>query len=134
MSDDVSGWNSFASGPFPEIAGPYRARREGEGWAYAFVTDERHLNRNGVVHGGALMSFADDTLGATLWEIAGRRPISTVQLNTHFVAPVRAGDVVHLRAELVRQTRTLLFVRATLDVQGRTVAALDGIWKILGER
>jgi acyl-coenzyme A thioesterase PaaI-like protein len=85
-----------------------------------------------VVHGGMLMSFADDVLGMTVWEAAGRRPCTTVQLNTHFVSPARAGEFVEGRAEVLRATRTVVFVRGTLSVAGRTVVAADGVWKILG--
>src|SRR3712207_8296997 len=52
------------------------------GRRYGFVAEARHINLGGVVHGGMLMSFADDVLGMTVWEAAGRKPCTTVQLNT----------------------------------------------------
>jgi acyl-coenzyme A thioesterase PaaI-like protein len=84
------------------------------------------------VHGGMLMSFADDAFGMAVWEAADRQPCTTVQLNTQFIAPVRAGEFVESRAELLRRTRTLIFIRGTLAVGGRTVIHADGVWKILG--
>lgn len=134
MSDASEGWKPLRAGGFPGIAGPYLGRREGNGWIYGFTAEARHLNVGGVVHGGALVAFADETLGMTLWEAAERRPLTTVQLNTQFIAAVREGEFVTLRAELLRRTRSLLFVRGLLRVEDRTVAALDGVWKILGER
>ncbi len=134
MSDASEGWKPLRTGGFPGLVGPYLSRREGTGWSYGFTAEARHLNVGGVVHGGALIAFADETLGMTLWEAAGRRALTTVQLNTHFIAPVREGEFVTLRAEVLRRTRTLLFVRGLLCVEDRMVAALDGVWKILGER
>ena len=134
MSDASEDWQPLRTAGFPGLVGPYLGRRDGEGWTYGFTAEARHLNVGGVVHGGALIAFADETLGMTLWEAAERRPVTTVQLNTHFIAPVRQDDFVTLRAEVLRRTRTLMFVRGLLRVEERTVAALDGVWKILGER
>ncbi len=38
------------------------------------------------------------------------------------------------RAEIVRKTRSLVFIRGQLTVGARVVLAADGIWKILSPR
>jgi uncharacterized protein (TIGR00369 family) len=128
-----AGWKIMPASDYPALIGPFLARREegGGGWRYAFVAERRHLNKGGVVHGGMLVSFADDALGATIWEAVGRRSVTTVQLNTQFIAPVRAGDLVEARAEVLRATRTVVFIRGVLEVGGRAVVHADGVWKIL---
>jgi uncharacterized protein (TIGR00369 family) len=129
----AAGWTPLRVDGYPALIGPFLARREGDGaWRYGFVAEPRHLNKGGVVHGGMLMSFADDVLGMTAWEAADRQPCTTVQLNTQFVAPARPGALVEGRAEVLRRTRTLIFMRGTLAVGDRTVVHADGVWKILG--
>jgi uncharacterized protein (TIGR00369 family) len=129
----AAGWKPMPASDYPALVGPFLARRDGEGdWRYGFVAEQRHLNLGGVVHGGMLMSFADDALGATVWQSVGRRPCTTVQLSTQFVSPVRLGELVEVRAEVLRATRTVVFVRGVLEVGGRTVVHADGVWKILG--
>jgi uncharacterized protein (TIGR00369 family) len=128
----AAGWKPMRASDYPALVGPFLARREGDAWRYAFVAEQRHLNLGGVVHGGMLMSFADDALGATIFEAVGRRPVTTVQLNTQFIAPVRLGELVEARAEVLRHTRTVVFVRGLLEVAGRTAVHADGVWKILG--
>lgn len=129
----AAGWRPIPGmDGYPALIGPFLARREGETWGYGFLAEPRHLNKGGVVHGGMLMSFADDVLGMTAWEAVGRQPCTTVQLNTQFVAPARTGELVEGRAEVLRRTRTLLFMRGTLAVGDRTVVHADGVWKILG--
>ena len=39
--------------------------------------------------------------------------------------------MVEARGEIVRGTRSLVFIRGLLTVGERTVAAIDGIWKVL---
>jgi uncharacterized protein (TIGR00369 family) len=117
---------------YPALIGPFWYKREEGGFRYGFPAEARHLNLGGVVHGGMLMSFADDVLGMTVWEAAGRKPCTTVQLSTQFISPARAGEFVEGRAEVLRSTRSVVFVRGLVTVGDRTVIHADGIWKILG--
>ncbi len=126
-----AGWKIMPAEDYPALIGPFLARRDGDGWRYAFVAEQRHLNKGGVVHGGMLVSFADDALGATVFEAVGRQPVTTVQLNTQFIAPVRLGELAEMRAEVLRRTRTVVFVRGVVEVGGRAVVHADGVWKIL---
>ena len=45
---------------------------------------------------------------------------------------MRLGEFVEVGAEVLRATRTVVFVRGTLEVAGRAVVHADGVWKILG--
>ncbi len=130
----AAGWRRMPAEGYPALIGPFWAKRRegGEGWRYGFLAEPRHLNDGGVIHGGMLMSFADDVLGLTVWEAAGRRMCTTVQLNTHFIAPLRVGEFLEGEAEILRATRTVVFVRGLLRVGDRTCVAADGVWKILG--
>ncbi len=128
----AAGWKPMPAEDYPALIGPFLARREGDGWRYAFVAEQRHLNKGGVVHGGMLVSFADDALGGTVFEAVGRQPVTTVQLNTQFISPARLGELVEMRAEVLRRTRTVVFVRGVLEAGERTVVHADGVWKILG--
>jgi len=125
-------WRLLQPEGYPALIGPFWYRREEGGFRYGFTAEPRHLNNGGVVHGGMLMSFADDVLGMTVWEAAGRRPCTTVQLSTQFISPARLGEFVEGRAEIMRTTRSVVFVRGLVTVGDRTVIHADGIWKILG--
>ncbi|MDN3564655.1 PaaI family thioesterase [Paeniroseomonas aquatica] len=141
MPDDMTpfdpattGWKRMQPDGYPGLIGPFWFKRDadGGGFRYGFTAEARHLNLGGVVHGGMLMSFADDVLGMTVWEAAGRKPCTTVQLSTQFIAPVKLGDYVVGRAEVLRTTRSVVFVRGLVSVGDRTIVHADGIWKILG--
>lgn len=127
----AAGWRRMRSaGAFMSTAGPLWARREGEGWVYGVWSTDAHLNPAGVVHGGLLATLADHAISTVAWEAAARAPCVTVQLDTQFLAPVAAGVLLEARAQLVRRTSSLLFMRGLLQVAGRDVLAAQAVMKL----
>lgn len=126
-----AGWQVRALEGFIAHAGPLWARREGEGWAYGFAIGPQHLNPAGVVHGGALLTLVDHAMSTVAWEAAGRVPCVTLQLDSHFAAPVGAGQFVEARAQVVRRTGSLVFMRGELQVGGSLVLAAQALMKPL---
>jgi acyl-coenzyme A thioesterase PaaI-like protein len=128
----AAGWKPLKDPGFTQHIGPIWARREGEVWIYGLLPEAKHLNSRGVVHGGMLMSFADEALSLWVWEAAERKRCATIQLDTHFLAAIRPGQFVIARGEVTRRTRSVLFVRGSFSVGEREVATAKGIWKVLG--
>jgi uncharacterized protein (TIGR00369 family) len=115
------------------LIGPLWQHGEGQELAFGFLVEEKHLNRRGVVHGGMLMTFADQALGLTARELTGGLPQATIQLDTHFIAPAVAGEFITVKAEVLRRTRSILFLQGALQVGERVVASSQGIWKVLSK-
>lgn len=121
-------------GGFIEMAGPYFFRRRDAGdspdvFHYGFQTGEAHHNSNGVIHGGALMTFADTAMGATVYFLA-QRPCATISMTSEFVVAAKPGDWIDARVTIIRQTRSLTFARCTLEGGGAVVLNASGIWKL----
>jgi uncharacterized protein (TIGR00369 family) len=118
---------------FGRLIGPLYVRkpRDGRTYAWGFRAADKHLNPGGVVHGGMLVSFADQCLGALVYFAAGKKPCSTIDLATSFVAPGRPGDWVECTGSVTRTTRDLVFVTGRVHVGAHTLVDLKGIWKIL---
>ncbi|MDB5314659.1 MAG: thioesterase superfamily protein [Rhodospirillales bacterium] len=130
----AEGWHVLPERGFPVHVGTFFGKQFEAGLRYGFVAEQRHLNVGGVVHGGMLMTFMDDMLGTTVWEAAGRQPVSTIQLNSRFVSPARLGEFVECVPRVERMARSVAFIRGELLVGDRLVMAADGVWKILGQR
>lgn len=125
------GWRAMPKLALPGAIGVPWSRRIDGVWRYGLLTSDAHLNPQGVVHGGVLMTLTDHALSLLAWEAAGRAPCTTIQLNTQFLNVVRPGDFVWVDGEVTRRTRTLVFTRGLLRVAERTVGAADGVWRIL---
>ncbi len=116
-------------GPFAQTLGPLYIREDGAG--FAFRATALHCNARGVVHGGMLMTFADQTLGLTVQRALGTVDVATTSLNCDLVASAVPGDLVEGRAQITRITRSIVFVRGTLNCGDRVVLTASGLWKRL---
>ena len=59
------GWKLVETTGFLHLIGPLWQRLVDGAYEYALVTEDKHHNRNGLVQGGVLMTFADRTCGMT---------------------------------------------------------------------
>jgi uncharacterized protein (TIGR00369 family) len=118
-------------GPFGEAAGPFYFRRESDGgFRYGFLPQARHTNPVGVVHGGALYTFADQIMGRMLYSL-DRRMNVTVSLTVDYLAAAKPGEWIDGAVEIVRMTRSLAFLRSVLSVRGEPVCTVGGVFKFL---
>ncbi len=124
------GWERVEGHNFGELVGPIWRRGDPH---FGFVAAEKHANHIGIVHGGMLMTFADQAMGMTGRRATDDKPHATIELNMQFVGAVQIGDFVEAHCEIVRMTRSLLFIESKLKVGERPVASASGIWKILAE-
>lgn len=130
-----AGWLPTPGGGFTNHAGPFWLRSAPEGLEAALPIEAHHCNEHlGTLHGGVLMTFVDVALGAKVVEAIGGPLCTTTQINLHFVASAKRGDLMTCRPELVRRTKRLFFVRGLIEAGGRTIANADGIWTILEPR
>ncbi|MDH0739710.1 PaaI family thioesterase [Achromobacter spanius] len=127
----AEGWRCKTLPGFAGLIGPLWVRKEAQAWAYGLLATADHLNPAGVVHGGLLTALLDHGLSAIAWQALDRRPCVTVQLDTHFLAPARAGQFLEVRGQLLRATSSLVFMRGELSVAGNVVATGAAVLKVL---
>jgi uncharacterized protein (TIGR00369 family) len=120
---------------FNSHIGTLYAKRGPKGTRDEFVMGfrvHRHMsNPAGGLHGGMMMSVADlvGTMGGgTL--VGLRKFLPTVSMTFDFVAPAKLGDWVEGRAEVVGQTRSLLFTSISLTVGEERILRASQIAKI----
>lgn len=130
----AAGWEPYRTEGFIDLVGPFWMRPEGDSYRYAFLAESKHHNRRGVVQGGMLMTFADRSMGMTCWYANGQQPQATVQLDMHFIDAVQIGEFVEAKCQVVRRTRSVIFMHADLVVGTRVVATAKGIWKTLAKK
>jgi uncharacterized protein (TIGR00369 family) len=127
------GWEVVNNTAFGDLVGPVWRRDEAERKLFGFVVAPKHLNRAGNLHGGMLMTLADQSMAIAARDATGSKRHATIELNTQFVGGVKLGEFVEARPEVVRATRSVVFMQVKMFVGGRIVLSANGIWKILDE-
>ena len=106
-------WGDFPRSSFAAATGRLLFRPAGpkRGEVRMFPT-EAHMNMGGSIHGGAVMSFIDMAMfaGGRCAGMAEGHYV-TLDLTTHFIARGQVGIPLDAKVELVRQTRSLVFLQ-----------------------
>jgi len=117
--------------PFGQLVGPICYRPFEDGVHIGLRAEAHHINPGGVVHGGLLMTLADDLMGATVYSQLGNEPKATVSLNSDFISAAKEGDWIEGVGEITRRTQTLIFVRAELHVGDKPLLSAQAVWKFV---
>jgi uncharacterized protein (TIGR00369 family) len=129
----AAGWVMAQAPGFGDLIGPLW-RRDFDGRPrFGFVVAPKHLNRAGNLHGGMLTAFADMAMALTGRHATGGKSHATMELNIQFIGTARRGEFVEAYCELLRETRSVLFLRTKMYVGERIVVSANGIWKLIGE-
>jgi len=129
---EASGWKRLRSaGPFMALTSELWRRSEATVTEYGLLTEKKHLNAAGTVHGGFLVTLIDQIISIEAWEAVGRKPMATIQLDTHFMGAVREGEWLVSRAIVEQKTRSMVFLSAQISTAQRPVARAQGIMKLL---
>jgi uncharacterized protein (TIGR00369 family) len=99
----------------------------------AMDVEERHVNLQGLVHGGMLAILADTACGLAIRSAIepGRLHVTT-DLDVHFLSPARPGRLVG-HGSAVKIGRSLAFAESSVeDADGRLLAKAQGRFSVGG--
>jgi uncharacterized protein (TIGR00369 family) len=94
--------------------------------------EHRHLNINGVVHGGVYATILDTAMGASVVSLLREgETTATTSLYVEFLRAAREGDTLTARGEVLRRGRHIAFVEGNLyGADGRRLSQARGTWYI----
>ena len=96
-----------------------------------FRPSERNLNSTGILHGGAIATFADYSLFMIAQETIQGRPSVTVTLNNDLMRPARVETLLTGRGDVLRTTKSLVFVRGIITSEDLPVVSFSGVIKFI---
>lgn len=128
-----AGWEIGQSAAFGTLVGPVWRKEVGDRLHFGFIVAPKHINRAGNVHGGMLMTLADQSMAMAARPATGGKRQATMELNIQFVGPAHLGEFVEAHPTVVRVTRSVAFMEVKMFVGKRLVASASGIWKTFGE-
>ena len=105
-----------------------------DGAAIAFLdVDDRHLNPNGIVHGGVVFTLADTAMGRATMAVLGDGQIcASIEVSVRYLRPIPGGRLV-ATASVLRAGRRIVHLECsvTVDDDDRPVAVLQGSFAVL---
>ena len=120
-------------GGFMALNGPLYLSHEGDEVLLGFRVEQRHCNPLANCHGGMLASFADMLLPVSVHRKRpdiGLRFLPTINLQLDYLAPSPLGAWVQGEAQVLRATRSLVFVQGLITADGEPAVRMSGIFKI----
>ena len=119
-------------GGFMAAAGPIYVRRDAAGRAtFGLLVEPRHCNAKDMCHGGMLAALTDVVLGIGGLEQAGVRGFFiTISLTQDFLAPVPLGAWLEAEVDLLRRTRTTMFVQGVFRVRREAALRASGVFRL----
>lgn len=75
----------------------------------SFPVLERQTNPLGNMQGGYITAAFDNTMGPLSY-LAARKPCTTIDLNTHYMRPIKPGDRLFVQARIVLQSPNIMFM------------------------
>lgn len=126
-------WEGFD--PFEEQSGPYYFREEADGtYRCAFISEPKHMNGQGAMHGGAMMTFADYAIFVVARPAIENVASVTLTMNCEFISAAGVGEFIEATGEIVRETGSLVFARGTIFSGDRTILTFSGVLKKIRPR
>jgi uncharacterized protein (TIGR00369 family) len=94
--------------------------------------ERRHLNINGVVHGGVYATILDTAMGASVVSrLREGETTATTSLYVEFLRAAREGDTLTARGVVLRRGRHIAFAEGNLfGADGRRLSQARGTWYI----
>lgn len=88
-----------------------------------FDVKEWELNPEGGLHGGMIVTGFDVTFGLLCHYYAKQHLVSTVNITTTFLKPIRPDDTVHYHAQITSLGRTLVSMTAEARLEREDILA-----------
>ena len=100
-------------------------------YEFSIKVEEKLLNTGKIAHGGFIATIADTGMGNAAHIAAGNKRSVTVNLDIKYISAGKLGDNLVGKVEVLKRTKTLVFINSKILNSNGIVATASGTWKIL---
>ena len=100
-------------------------------YEFKATIQEFHLNKREITHGGFICSLIDAGAGTAVYRVSNNQSCVTVSLDVKFIAPSRLGDEILGKVNILKRTKSMLFVNCNLYINKNIIASATGVWKVI---
>ena len=66
-----------------------------------------------------------------MYRASNNQSCVTVSLDVKFIAPSRLGDEILGKVNILKRTKSMLFVNCNLYIKKNMIASATGVWKVI---
>ena len=100
-------------------------------YEFNIKVEEKFLNTGKIAHGGFIATIADTGMGNAAHIAAGNKRSVTVNLDIKYISAGKLDDNLVGKVEVLKRTKTLVFINCKILNSKGIVATASGTWKIL---
>ena len=100
-------------------------------YEFKSIINENHLNVAGITHGGYIAALIDAGAGTAAHRVSGNAPCVTISLELKYIGVSKVGDEIIGTVNILKKTKTLVFLNCEIKSAENTIASASGVWKIL---
>ena len=100
-------------------------------YEFSIKIEEKFLNTGKIAHGGFIATIADTGMGNAAHIAAGNKRSVTINLDIKFISASKEGDTLIGKVEILKRTKTLVFINCKILNSSGIIATASGTWKIL---
>ena len=100
-------------------------------YEFSIKVEEKYLNTGKIAHGGFISTIADTGMGNAAHIAAGNKRSVTINLDIKFISAGKQGDTLTGKVEILKKTKSLVFINCKILSSNDIVATASGTWKIL---
>ena len=100
-------------------------------YEFKAIIKEFHLNKRQITHGGFICSLIDAGAGTAVYRASNNQSCVTVSLDVKFIAPSKLGDEIVGKVNILKKTKSMLFINCNLYINKNIIALATGVWKVI---
>ena len=100
-------------------------------YEFKTIIKEFHLNKREITHGGFICSLIDAGAGTAVHRTTGQKSCVTVSLDIKFIAPSRKDDELLGNVQILKKTKSMIFINCNLKKNDQLIASATGVWKVI---
>ena len=100
-------------------------------YEFKAIIKEFHLNKRQITHGGFICSLIDAGAGTAVYRASNNQSCVTVSLDVKFIAPSKLGDEIVGKVNILKKTKSMLFINCNLYINKNIIASATGVWKVI---
>lgn len=100
-------------------------KTEGSVATAEFTPDRKYQGWKGILHGGIIATLLDEAMTRLAGKICGNAV--TAEMTVRYVAPARIGEKIFIRGEIIKHSKKIVEMKASLcDTFGKLIAHSTG--------